>query len=394
MHGKVAAARRVLYIQPNSEVGGSDLALLRMIEALDPAQVAASVVLPQDGPLVARLRAAGADVHFVPMMQLRTLPSVSYQSRYLFRFRPTVRAIARLIRTERVDFVHSNSLYSFYGAFAARAARVPHVWHVREIPPAIPLARPALGRMVLALSTQVIAMTRACSEALFGRAAAAPGGKIRYLAEGLDLDTWSRTSALRDIRGELGIAATTPVVGFVARLDPWKGLDVFLDAAAQVKLRSPDAIFLIAGDAPAGFEAYRDRMIARAAKLGLTDHVRFLGWRYRMDDIPALMASLDVFCHTSVQPEPFGLVIIEAMAMGCPVIAARAGGPTEIVTHGVNGLLTPVRNVVALADAVCTLLAQPEHRRALSDAGRARVEQHYSVPIFQAQLAQLYQELP
>lgn len=382
--------RRILYVQPNSEVGGSDIALLRTVEALDPTRFAPVVVLPSEGPLAPMLRAAGASVRLLPMMQLRTLPSPAYQARYLGRMLPTVRRLAALIREERAELVHTNSLYCLYGGFAARLASCPHLWHVREIPPAIPVARPALGRMVLGLSRMVVCMGHAVADALFGVRAGDP--RIRMLSEGLDLTKWARATVTRSIRTELGIAPTAPVVGFVARLDPWKGLDVFLEAAARVAKEFPEAVFLVSGDAPPGFEAYRDEMVARAAAIGLDQRIRFLGWRYRLDDIPALMADLDIFCHTSIAPEPFGLVIIEAMAMGCPVIAARAGGPMEIVENGISGLLTPPGDAAALAEAIRGLLAAPERRARLAAAGRARVETIYSREAFSARLCALSDE--
>lgn len=385
-----ADRQKIVYVQPNSEVGGSDLALLRMVGALDPDRFDPVVLLPHEGPLAPRLRDAGATVRLLPMMQLRTLPSPSYQARYLAGFWPTVARMSRIIRDEQAALVHTNSLYSLYGAFAARAAHRPHLWHIREIPPAIPIARPALARMVLGLSRMVITMTQACSAGLFGRNAL--HNRIRILSEGLDLAAWSRNRIDRSIRSELGIAPETPLVGFVARLDPWKGLDVFLEAAALVRMRFPDAVFLVAGDAPAGFETYRDRMIARSVELGLKDRVHFLGWRYSLDDIPALMASLDVFSHTSLAPEPFGLVLIEAMAMGCPVVAARAGGPLEIIEDGVSGLLTEVADAPAHANAICGLLADSDYRRRIATTGRARVEQNFSLRAFQDRLALLYDE--
>ena len=382
--------RRILYVQPNSEVGGSDIALLRMVEALDPKRFDPVVVLPAEGPLAPMLRAAGATVRLLPMMQLRTLPSPVYQSRYLARLLPTVRRLAALIREERAELVHTNSLYCLYGGFAARLAGCPHLWHVREIPPAIPIARPALGRMVLGLSRMVVCMTQACANELFGPRAG--DRRIRLLSEGLDLSEWSRTKVSRSIRQELGIAPGVPVIGFVARLDPWKGLDVFIDAASRIAAEFPEAVFLVSGDAPTGFEAYRQNMEARATALGLGDRIRFLGWRYRLGDIPALMADLDVFCHTSIAPEPFGLVIIEAMAMGCPVIAARAGGPVEIVEDGVSGLLTRPGDAVALAAAIRDLLIDRDRRNRLAVAGRARVETVYSRAAFGTQLRALSEE--
>ena len=381
------ARRRILYVQPNSEVGGADLALLRMIESLDLAKFEPHVALPKDGPVAAGLRAAGAQVHHLPMIQLRTLPSASYQLGYLAAFWPTVFRLRALIKANAIELVHTNSLYSLYGGFAALLAGRTHIWHVREIPPQIPVARPALGAMVLALSRRVISMTQACTRGLAGRA---DHPKIRLLSEGLDLAKWTRRPDLRDVRAELGIGPETPVVGFVARLDPWKGLNVFIEAAALVAARFPDAVFLVSGDAPSGFEAHRDDMAALARRLGLGDNIRFLGWRYRMDDIPAVMAALDVFCHTSIEPEPFGLVVIEAMAMQTAVVAARAGGPLEIIEEGVSGLLTPPGDAQALADTVGALLADPVRRRAIAAGGRARVELRHSRAAFGRSLEAIY----
>ncbi|MBR0671752.1 glycosyltransferase [Neoroseomonas soli] len=373
----MAAERpRLICVHPNNEIGGSDIALVRLIEALGTRDYDIAAVVPGQGPITPLLQDAGARVHVLPMVQLRTLPSVSYQARYAARLWPTVRDLAALIRAERADLVYTNSLYCLYGGFAARLAGRAHLWHVREIPAAIPVLRPALGRMVLRLSRVVACMSHAVSDALFGARANDP--RIRHIGEGVDLRRWSRSAVARDVRAELGIAPDAPVVGFVARLDPWKGLDVFLEAAAQVARAVPDAVFLVSGDAPGGMEAYRDRMVARAAALGLGDRIRFLGWRYRLDDIPALMAAFDVFCHTAIAPEPFGMVIIEAMAMGCPVIAARSGGPMEIVEDGVSGLLTTPGDAAALAGAMLSVLRDPALRARLAVGGRARVEARYS----------------
>ena len=385
-----ADRKRLFFVHPNSEVGGSDIGLVRLIEALGRDRYDVCAAVPAEGPVTPLLRAAGARVHLVPMMQLRTLPSPSYQARYLARMWPTVRDLAALIRAERADLVHTNSLYCLYGGFAARVARTPHVWHVREIPPAIPIARPALGRMVLALSRMVIAMTHAVSGSVFG--SRAEDRRIRYIAEGIDLGEWSREAVTRSIRDELGIGRDALVVGFVARLDPWKGLDIFLEACARIADSFPDAVFLVSGDAPGGMESYRDAMIAKAAALGLGDRVRFLGWRYRMADIPALMADLDVFCHTSIAPEPFGAVIMEAMAMGCAVIASREGGPMEIVEDGVSGLLVPPRDAAGLAAAIDGLLRDPARRRQLGQAARARVEARYAREVYAAELRALLEE--
>lgn len=380
--------KRVLYVQPNNEVGGSDIALLRTIQELDRDRYTPVVVLPNDGPLSAPLRQVGADLHFVPMKQLRTLPSVSYQARYLAAIVPTVRHLRTMIREQRIALVHTNSLYCLYGAWAARLAGCPHLWHVREIPPAVPILRPLYARMVLGLSSLVVAMSTACVEGLLGPGASS--SKIVVMPDGIDVEHWNPTISPARIRHELELAPDVPVIGFVARLDPWKGVEVFLRAARLVSDRVPNAQFLIVGDAPSGFEAYREEMMTLARTLGLEGRVRFLGWRYRLADIPEVMAALTALCHTPVQPEPFGLVVIEAMAMGCPVVAPRAGGPAETVADGQTGFLVPMGDADAFADRLCRLISDPLARARMGSAARDRAVSQYSSARFAVRLADAY----
>ncbi len=230
--------RRILYVQPNSEVGGSDIALLRMVETLDPKRFAPVVVLPAEGPLAPMLRAAGVTVRLLPH-DAAAHAALSGLSVALPGVPVAHRAPLGGTDTGGADRTGAYQLALLpHGGFAARLAGCPHLWHVREIPPAIPVARPALGRMVLGLSRMVVCMTQACANELFGPRAG--DRRIRFLSEGLDLSEWSRTKVSRSIRQELGIAPGVPVVGFVARLDPWKGSEVFIDAAlARLQRNSP-----------------------------------------------------------------------------------------------------------------------------------------------------------
>src|SRR4030095_15142298 len=125
----MAKPRKILYIQPNSETGGSDHCLFRLVCTLDRCRYEPVVVLPQNGPMAPLFERIGVKVRFQQMAQLRTIPSLHYQTRYLARFWSTVAQLACVIRDERIDIVHTNSLYSLYGAWAARRARRPHVWH-------------------------------------------------------------------------------------------------------------------------------------------------------------------------------------------------------------------------------------------------------------------------
>ncbi len=381
--------KKILYVQPNAEIGGSDIALLRTVACLDRDKYCPIVALPSRGQTASLFEKEGVECHIVPMMQLRTIPSISYHLSYLWHYWPTIKRLARLIESLQVDLVHSNSLYCLYGGWAARRAKVPHIWHIREIPPAVPLARPALAKMVLMLSTRVISMTSACTEGLFGRWDVSE--KLACMPAGLDLSQWQAGTSGSKIRSELGIAPETPIVGFVARLDPWKGLDVFIKAAAIIHEKFPEVQFLIVGGAPAGFEAYAEQMQQLAQQLGVADSMIFLGWHYSLESIPQVMAAMNIMSHTSIRPEPFGLVLIEAMAMGRPVVASKAGGPLSIVLDGQTGYLTPPNDAEAHAQALSRLLSDPQLAQDMGQAGRQRVETEFSLEAFRRRLVENYE---
>ncbi len=392
MHAEIPRRKiKIMYIQPNCEIGGSDNALLRMISALDKENYTPIAVVPSDGPMIAPLKQAGAEVHMLPMRQLRTIPSVSYQFSYLKEFWPTVRSLVKLMKEQSVDIVHTNSLYSIYGAWAAKIAHIPHIWHVREIPPKIPIARTIYAMMVDKLSDAVIVMTKACAEGLFGKRKTPPS--VVLMADGLDLNKWSDKIKGDRIRKELGFGRNDKVIGFVARLDPWKGLDVFIKAAEKIHDKYPNVKFIVVGGAPSGFEQYEKEMKELAESRNLGDSMRFLGWRYRLDDIPEIMASIDIFSHTSTEPEPFGLVLIEAMSIGKPVIAAAAGGPLEIVENGVSGYLTEPGNSEEHARVACELLGDSEKRLIIGRSARKRVEDRYSEKVSVERLHDLYRKI-
>jgi glycosyltransferase involved in cell wall biosynthesis len=155
-------------------------------------------------------------------------------------------------------------------------------------------------------------------------------------------------------------------VGVVGRLCRWKGQHVFLEAFAKAFAGS-DARARLIGAPLFGEEDYEAELRDQIERLGLSDRVELRGHR---DDIAAELAELDAVVHCSTVPEPFGQVVVEAMSVGRPVIAAAAGGPLEVVTDGVTGLLTPPGDAGALAGALVRLAEDPSLGERLVDAAR------------------------
>jgi glycosyltransferase involved in cell wall biosynthesis len=168
-------------------------------------------------------------------------------------------------------------------------------------------------------------------------------------------------------------------VALIGVLAPWKGQDVFLRAIANLVEEFPFLQAEIVGDeiyATKGHAGIRRSLEKLSAELGLVDRVRFTGW---VEKLWPVLSRTDVVVHASTEPEPFGRVLIEAMAAGKPVVATHAGGVPEIVESGSTGLLVPAKDPGALARANGALLSDPDRRRRMGAAGRARVEKHFTI---------------
>jgi glycosyltransferase involved in cell wall biosynthesis len=319
--------------------------------------------------------------------QLRSIRSFSHQSAYLIRFGSVVARLVQLLRREHVDLVYSNSLYALHGAWAAKLVGLPHVWHIREIPDAPRLAKWVLRTAARRLSSRVITMTDAVARAI------GEGKYVYTIPDGIDLDRFNPRVSGQRIRRELGVSDAELLVGFVARLDPWKGAEVFVRAAAEVSRARKDTRFLVCGGELPGYEEYARGLVRLARDLGIEDRVLFTGWKYRLDDIPEVMAALDVLVHTSIRPEPFGLVMVEAMATEKPVVAADDGGVREVVEPGVTALLAHPGDHHGVAAAVLEILSDPARAAAMGKAGRARAERLFEVGAYVRRVEAVYEEL-
>ena len=255
--------------------------------------------------------------------------------------------------------MHTISLKSaLYGGTAGRLARVPVVWSIQD--------RIALDYQPASVVKMVRTASRVVPNAIIANSAATastlPRGRV-------PIDV---VHPAVPVLPQAPARASSPFrVGVVGRLSAWKGQHVFLDAFAKA-FAGTDARARLIGAPLFGEEAYEADLHAQVERLGLADRVEFRGHR---DDVAAELAALDVVVHSSTVPEPFGQVVVEAMGVGRPIIAAAAGGPLEIVTDGTDGLLTPPGDADALAAAMTRLADDPELGAQLVAAARAKAPQ-------------------
>jgi glycosyltransferase involved in cell wall biosynthesis len=259
-----------------------------------------------------------------------------------------VARLAALVRRLDVTVVHSNSLHAWYGWAAAALTRRPHVWHAREVVFQSGAALTVERWLTRQFADAVIAVSEAVASQL-------DPANVHVITDEADAARFHPGRAGR-FRAGAGIADGTQLVGSVARIDTWKGFDALLDAFPRMRQAHPDVELVVAGGPVGGKEAYAEGLRQRAVSL---PGAHWLGPR---PDVAELMADLDVFVQVSSEPEPFGLVIVEALACGVPVVAGAAGGPLEIlgpdaVTRPTDaGRLVPPDDPAALAEAVGQLL--------------------------------------
>ena len=379
-----AAALRVAILGHSAELSGAELSLVELVGAFE--DVEPLVLLAEDGPLVERLERAGAEVEVLPLReearfvrrdQLRggpfgLVPAGAATAAYAVR-------LARRLRALHVDLVHANTLKAlFYGGAATRLARTPFVWHAHDRISRDYLPRPAVGLV------RGVARTTARGVIANSSATLATLGGLRRRATIIPEPVGSQPFGERRTRsrGQPFVAA------MVGRIAPWKGQDVFLRAFARA-FTGGDERAVIVGAPLFGEEQYERSLRELVAELALGDRVELRGFS---DDVAAELAEVDALVHASVIPEPFGRVIVEGMAAGLPVVAAGAGGPDEIVTDGVDGLLYPPGDVGELA---VTLRRVATDRGLAERLGTAAVERAraFSPELAAAQTSAFYRQM-
>jgi glycosyltransferase involved in cell wall biosynthesis len=181
------------------------------------------------------------------------------------------------------------------------------------------------------------------------------------------------------------------LVGMIGNLCPWKGQLVFAEAIGGIRAKFPDTLFMIVGGiADESDRPYQQQLVDFLGEKRLLDKVIMTGYR---EDVFDLISAMDIVVHPPISPEPFGLVVLEAMYHEKPVVASRAGGIPEIVADGITGLLISPGNVQELTEAVCRLLGDSNLRARLGREGRKVVMEKFSVNGFLEKVRTLYGEL-
>jgi glycosyltransferase involved in cell wall biosynthesis len=368
---------RILYIAYTAAIGGGEVSLLHLVKRLDRRLFFPVVAVPSQGPLVDKLRAMGIRVKITSLMEF---------SRYrVLSFLIATVALARLIKEEKIDLVHVNSIKNGeQGLFAARLAGTPCIWHVRNF---VTFTGASKVRIIACKRLKkMIAISEAVKSDLIAKLGIT-AEKVVRIYNGVDVREYHPRISGEGFRNELN-ASSLKLIGMVGRISPEKGHEVFLHAGKEVLKRYPSVRLIIVGESRIGTIGYDGTLLNLVNDLGIQNKVIFTGFR---NDIPEVMAALDLVVVPSVA-EPFGRVIIEAMAMQKPVIATNSGGAPEILSEG-GGMLVEPGNVEQLRQAISKVLEDEQLASIMGKEGRKIVIERFGIDKNVSQIEKLYRTL-
>jgi glycosyltransferase involved in cell wall biosynthesis len=380
---------RLLFVDHATTVGGGERSMIELAATFDRKRYEISFAVPGPGPLARALAERResvyyyrADASLLNFHREDISPLSGKWWRQVFRVFGTARSLRRVIDAAAPHLIHTHSQKAHvFAALAAIASDIPLVWHMRDVLSGR-VARGIMDLFAAASTERVVAISQAVA-AQFRRAR--PRVAVLYNAVSPPREYPPRRG--ERFRSEWGFPSSARIVGSVGQIAPWKGQHIFLGAAARLAADFPDAYFAVIGGPLYGAHSYRAELVEQARRAGLGSRVRFVG---QLDDAASAMETFDVLVHTPVEAEPFGRVIVEAMARGVPVVASRAGGITEIMEDGREGFLTEVGAADEVAAALAFLLDDPLTAAALGAQGRETYERRFSLDRFGREIRELY----
>jgi glycosyltransferase involved in cell wall biosynthesis len=349
-------AMRTLVVSHTGAACGSNAVILGLLRHR-PADQRVICVFLSDGPVLAQARALGVEISLID----------AGRARAVLRASGAVLALAGLAHRKRVDAVFAHtSKAQIYASPAAMLAGVPSVWFEHEVPGS---AKGAPGRqgVLQALAARLPARAVLCtSDYVASRhRELRPGAKVERQYPGVHTEGVAvRSHGQAD---EIRLA-------IIGRLQRWKRVELALDCLKLALMDEPRLRLLVVGHARPDLDAdYPAELRARAEVLGIAHAVDFVG---DSADPSAILLETDILLHLS-DGDSFGLMVVEAMLRGVPVIASPAGGLAEVVRDGVDGLLVEPTDIQALASALRRLARDPVRRTEMGAAGRARVLERF-----------------
>jgi glycosyltransferase involved in cell wall biosynthesis len=383
----------VLFIHQSSEMYGSDKVLLYLAQGLRMGgQFHPVVVLPETGALHVALLTSGIEVHIGEVAKIsRAVLTPLGLVRLAWQTFKAIRSLDRVMNGRPVSVVHSNTLAVLSGAVWAFLRKKTHLWHVHEIILSPKIASKAFPYLVNRLSARVMSNSTLTEHWLLSEQPTLASRSV-VVFNGLPLVPRPSELEIMAFRKSIGALSGDVVVTMAGRINLWKGQELLLEAAAELNRSNRAGLlrFVIVGGTAPGLENLLEKLKTQALSAGIADRCSFVPF---VDDIWPVWFGTDIAIVPSTEPEPFGMVAIESMTAGIPVIAAGHGGLLDIIVHEETGILFTPCDASGLANAIARLASDKSLRKKLGGAGAKRQRDLFSVDSQVEQTIKVYKDM-
>jgi glycosyltransferase involved in cell wall biosynthesis len=382
--------KNILFIHQSAELYGSDKTLLLLLKHLDKSQFNPVVVLPFDGPLKSELEKENIKVVIAPVLKLyRKMFSPLNILKFFSDIKKGISILDDLNKQHHFDLIYSNTLAVLLGIIYAKKRNIKHLWHVHEIIESPKIFTNLFCKLLQNKSNSIIVYNSIATQK-FWNINSKISDKAQVIWNGLEIpDEIASENEILNIRETFFNSNSNEIViGLVGRISRWKGQLTLLNAFIELQSKYPNVRLVFIGSPPPNQENFLKKLNDEISKNQISSKVAIIPFQ---EKIFKFWQSIDIAVVPSTEPEPFGLVAVEAMLAKKPIVASNHGGLTEIIIENQTGFLVIPNNEIALSKALSQLIENPQLRKDFGEKGYKRAIKEFSVVNYVKSFENLFQ---
>ncbi len=382
----------ILFIHQSAEMYGSDKTLLLLLKHIDKSQFFPVIILPFDGPLKTELENENIKVVIAPVLKLyRQMFAPKNIINFFSDIKKGFSVIDNLNKVHNFDLIYSNTLAVLLGIFYAKKRKIKHLWHVHEIIESPLIFKKAFVKLLAVNSNSKIVCNSIATQKFWNQNSKITN-KSSVIWNGLETESEKISNAeiLEFRKTHFQANPDDLIVTLVGRISRWKGQLVLLNAFNNLSKNHKNIKLAFIGAPPPNQEIFLENLKSQIKDFNLEKKVIIIPFQ---DDIYKVWQCIDIAVVPSIEPEPFGLVAVEAMLAKKPVIASNHGGLTEIIIENETGFLVEPNNEIALSGAIKKLIENPELRTKFGQNGYKRALNEFSVKSYVSSFEKIFKEM-
>ena len=384
----------ILFIHQSAELYGSDKTMLYFLSELDKTKYLPVIVLPNDGPLKTELEKNNIKVVIAPVLKLyRKMFTAKNLIKFFREYKQGVRTLDKLNQEHNFKLVYSHTLAALIGIIFAKKRKIKHLWHVQEIIAKPKVFNQTFKKLLSLQCNHKVVYDSIATMNFWANDNTILTAKSEAVWNGIEvknIQTFKQNEIAEVRENYFSSHNDEIIIALVGRINSWKGQQLLLNAFNILSKKNDNIKLVYLGSAPPNQEIFELDLKSKIKEFNLEEKVILIPFQ---KEISKFWNSIDIAVVPSTEPEPFGMVVIEAMLAKKPVVASNHGGPTEIILNNETGFLFEPNNEIQLANAIQKLIENQELRNTFGEKGFQRVQNTFSLESHVNHFEKIFNEL-